>query len=185
MIRKGFEVDIDTATFVGLSLPYQRKVAFWTTLVIWAGTAFFLYSLVSATTEKKMVNDIASIVSLVLMAHYILVGKFLLWSLAEYYFSMTPLAMLFTSDKRIIDAGRKELLRLSHRYAFSSFLEYAKINPSVRTKSALLVILHQQRGDLDKWTQAVPNLHKLADLVYQIYQVEEFLKRDEALAWGE
>lgn len=150
MIRKGFEVDIETATFVGLSLPYQRKVAFWTTLVIWAGTAFFLYSLVSAATEKIMVNDIAAIISLGLVAHYILAGKFLLWSLAEYYFSMTPLAMLYSSDKRIIDAGRKELLRLSRRYELSAFLEYAKINPSVRTKSALLVILHQQRGDLDK-----------------------------------
>jgi len=174
--------DISAATFKGLSLSYQRKLALLTTLLIWLGLSFAGLTIANQYADSQSVSDIAIISFFVMVIHYILGGKFVIYSLAKSLVTITPLGVLYRHDKTIIEKAKTELFKIAQNNDLQVYLHYARINPEIRSAANLQVIAHQKKGDLQEWTKNVKNLKKLANLVYQIHLVEQFFTEEERLS---
>ena len=181
MNYKKLNVNIAAATFKGLSLSYQRKIAFFATLAIWLGVTYFGFSAALQYGESQFATDIAIISSFGMFVHYIFSGKFFLYTLARELGKLTPLAVLYRHDKAILDRGKVELLDIATSNDLNAYLYYARINPEIRSAENLQVLVHQKKGDLLEWTKNVRNLKKLANLVYQIHLVERFLAEENGI----
>lgn len=174
------QINISATTFQGLSLGFHRKIAFYATILIWIGLAYVGISLGKLYGDHESVIAITALAFIIIIYRYISTGEFLINTIATVLLRITPLGVLYHSDRSILANARGELLGLSSRVNFAHYLDYGKINPSIRSKQNLLVIVHQQKGDLKNWVNNVRNLKQLADFVYQVYLVEEIIKSDEA-----
>jgi|LGVC01.1.fsa_nt_gb hypothetical protein len=174
-------VNISAATFTGLSLSYQRKIAFFTTLSIWLGVSVAGFTAAHQYGDSQAVTDIAIISLFGMVIHYIFGGELFLYTLARVLFKLTPLGVLYRHDKAILDRGKVELLEIACSNDLYTYLHYAKINPEIRSAENLQVIVHQKKGDMQEWTKNVKNLKKLANLVYQIHLVERFLAEENGI----
>jgi hypothetical protein len=171
--------DISAATFKGLSLSYQRKLALLTTLLIWLGLSYAGLSIANQYADSQSVSDIV-IISLFGMAiHYFLGGDFIIYTLMKSLLTITPLSVLYRHDKAILEKAKTELFKIAQNNDLQLYLLYARVNPEIRTAANLQVIEHQKNGDLQEWTKDVRNLKKLANLVYQIHLVEQFFSEEE------
>ena len=151
MDYKFLSVDLSAATFEGLSLSHHRKIALLGTITI-----FLIGALI----------------------HYIAGGQFIMYSAAQTLARVTPLGVLYRQDKAVFDRAKRELLSIAREVQFRDYLEYGKINPAIRSRSSLVVMAHQKKGDLNQWIGSARNLKQLANLVYQIYLVEQILAQD-------
>ena len=181
MCYKFLEVNIPSATFAGLSYGYQRKLALVVTLLIWAGVSIFLIEFVWVFKDTRFVKHVMPMALLINLCFTILGEPFLPTSAAKLMFNITPLGVVYRHDQKVVDRARAELFRISKRVDFYTYLAYGKINPDINAKKNLLIIAHQKKGDLEIWTGSVRNLHRLADLVYQIYLVEVLLSSEEII----
>ena len=170
--------DISAATFKGLSLSYQRKLALLVTLLIWLGLSLTGLSFAGQYADNQSVSDIVIILFFGMAIHYITGGKFVILSLAKSLVKITPLGVLYRHDKAILEKAKIELLNIVQNNDLQQYLLYARINPEIRSETNLQVIAHQKKGDLQEWAKNVKNLKKLANLVYQIHLVEVFLEDD-------
>jgi len=173
--------DISVATFNGLSLSYQRKLALLTTLLIWFGLSYSGLIIASQYESTQSVTDCVIISSLGIAIHYIFGGEFVFYALAKSLVKITPLGVLYRHDKLILEKAKVELFNIVKNNDLQPYLHYARINPEIRSAANLQVIAHQKKGDLQEWTKNVRNLKTLANLVYQIHLVEQFLGDDECL----
>jgi len=171
--------DISAATFKGLSLSYQRKLALLTTLLIWFGLSFACLTIATQYESSPSVLDITIISFFVIAIHYILGGEFVIYSLAKSLVKITPLGVLYRHDKAILEKAKAELFKIAKNTDLHFYIHYSRINPEIRSAANLQVIAHQKKGDLQEWAKNVRNLKKLANLVYQIHLVEQFLSNDE------
>jgi len=172
------KVDISACTFTGLSLNYQRKVAFFATGAIFVGLLYFGYQLAICLSGIPAADEYGLLLLSAILIHYILTGEMILQTLSRRLLECTPIAVLYRQDKKIVDKAKSELYEISNKIEFIRYLDYGKVNPAIRSKKLLLVIAHQRKGDLQEWTKNVRNLKLLADLVYQIYLVERLLSVD-------
>ena len=173
--------DIAAATFKGLSLSYQRKLALLTTLLIWLGLSFAGLSIANQYADSQSVSDIAIISFFVMVIHYILGSEFVIYTLAKSLVRITPLGVLYRHDKAILEKAKTELFKIAQNNDLQPYLLYARINPEIRSAANLQVIAHQKKGDLQEWAKNVNNLKQLANLVYQIHLVELFFSEEERL----
>lgn len=178
MNYKTLNADISAATFSGLSLSYQRKVAFVATILIWFGLSFTGLNLANQYADSQSVTDIAIILFFGVVIHYILGGEFFPYFITKRIVAATPLGVLYKHDRLILEKAKTELFKIVKSNDFLTYLHYARINPEIRTAANLQVIAHQKKGDLHEWTKNVRNLKKLANLVYQIHLVEQFLSEE-------
>ena len=173
--------DISAATFKGLSLSYQRKLALLTTLLIWLGLSFAGLTIANQHADSQSVSDIVIISFFGMVIHYILGGEFIIYSLVKSLVRITPLGVLYRRDRAILEKAKVELFQIVQNNDLQLYLLYARINPEIRSAANLQVIEHQKKGDLQEWAKDVRNLKKLANLVYQIHLVEQFLTEEECL----
>ena len=178
MDYKFLTIDMSVVTFYGLSRSYQRRLALMSTLFILAALMGFLGLLPALLVNVSFLDEMTVLIFLITFVHYLLTDKFLFLVMARKLFDITPLGILFTQDMSIIDKAKKELLSISEQFDFQEYQEYGKINPSIRSLTSIEVIKHQKDGTLDTWINKPGNLKRLANLVYQIYLVEEFLDED-------
>ena len=182
MNYKKINADISAATFKGLSLSYQRKLALLMTLLIWLGLSFAGLTIANQYADSQSVSDIAIILFFGIAFHYILCGEFVIYTLSKSLLKITPLGVLYRLDKTIIEKAKTELFKIALNNDFQPYLHYARINPEIRSAANLQVIAHQKKGDLQAWTKNVRNLKKLANLVYQIHLVDQFFSEEEYLS---
>lgn len=173
--------DISAVTFKGLSLSYQRKLALLTTLLIWLGSSFAGLTIANQYADSQSVSDIAIISFFGMTIHYILGGKLALYSLTKSLVKITPLGVLYRHDKAILEKAKTELFKIAQNNDLQLYLNYARVNPEIRSAANLQVIEHQKKGDLQEWSKDMRNLKKLANLVYQIHVVEQFFNEEELL----
>lgn len=178
MNYKKLNIDISATTFKGLSLSYQRKIAFFATLLIWLAISVVLWFVAGQYTNSQITNDIVIILLFGMLIHYIFGGEFFLYYLAKSLFKITPLSILYRQDRVILERAKTELFEITKNNDFYLYLDYARINPEIRSVANLQVISHQKKGDLQEYTKNVINLKKLANLVYQIHLVELFLAEE-------
>lgn len=69
MNYKTLNADISAAAFRGLSMSYQRKVAFIATIFIWFGISFTGLDLANQYADSQSVTDIAIILFFGMVAH--------------------------------------------------------------------------------------------------------------------
>lgn len=181
MNYKKLSADILAATFNGLSLSYQRKLALISTILIWFVVSYAGFAVTSLIGDSQSVTDISIIALFAMMVHYISGGEFFIYKISRLLFKLTPLGVLYRQDKIILRRAKAELFDIVSNNDLSTYLHYARINPEIRSAANLQVIAHQKKGDLQEWTKNVRNLKKLANLVYQIHLVEQFLSDDERL----
>lgn len=175
------KLDLPAATFEGLSLSYQRKIALGATFLIWVGLALAGICGAQRIGHSAVAGDVATIFVLGALLYYIVSGEFIILSGTKALLKATPLGVLYRHDRSILDRAKSELLSIAEQVEFRDYLEYGKINPAIRSRGSLLVMAHQKRGDLQKWVGNARNLKQLADLVYQIHLVEQILAEDKAL----
>ena len=175
---KFLSFDIQTITFQGVSRKYQRKLALAFTLGIWVGLTIFAFGLAGTAKTSKELEDVISMSALVCVLVGLFGGPFLPFVAARALFDITPLGVLYRNDQVVLERARAELLRIAKEVNFENYLSYSKINPDIRSKKSLLVMVHQKRGDLGQWVLRTRNLHQLANLVYQIFLVEARLQLD-------
>lgn len=171
-------LDLAAAMFEGLSLSYQRKIALGATFLIWIGLAIAGIVGAQRVTDNPVAGDVAAIFVLVTLLYYIVSGEFIILSGAKALLKATPLGVLYRQDRFILDRAKSELLNIAKQVEFKDYLEYAKVNPAIRSRGSLLVIAHQRKGDLQRWVGNARNLKQLADLVYQIHLAEQILAED-------
>ncbi len=175
---KFLNFDIQAATFFGVSKAYQRKLALAITLAIWFGLAFFFSRALGMVNTNSDLESLLTLVALLCLLVGLGGGPFLPLVAARALFSITPLGVLYRNDQIVLCRARDELFKIARSVDFSDYLTYGKINPEIRSRRCLLVIAHQKNGDLEVWAQRTRNLHQLANLVYQIFLVEERLRSD-------
>lgn len=173
-------LDLPAATFEGLSLSYQRKVALGATFIIWGGLAFAGFIGAQRVGNNAMADDMAGIFLLGTLLYYIVSGEFLIRSGAKALLKATPMGVLYRQDRSILDKAKAELLSIASQVSFRDYLGYGKVNPEIRARGSLLVMAHQKKGDLPQWVKNPHNLKLLANLVYQIHLVEKLLAEDAA-----
>ena len=171
-------VDVSAATFKGLSLPYQRKIALVATLSIWLVLGYACCRAALLFEGYDLATDVALIILFGVTNHYILCGQFILQSASKALLDVTPLGVLYRQDRAILDKAKDELLTIVGEVQLRDYLEYGKINPAIRARGSLVVMAHQRKGDLKQWIGNAKNLKLLANLVYQIYLVEKVLLQD-------
>lgn len=171
-------VNIPAATFDGLSLSYQRKIALVATMGIWIGLGYACYRAALLLEGLHLAEDVACMFLFGIFIHYILSGQFILLSASKTLLDVTPLGVLYRQDRAILDKAKDELLTIAGEVQLRDYLEYGKINPAIRARGSLLVMAHQRKGDLKQWIGNSGNLKLLANLVYQIYLVEKVLLQD-------
>lgn len=181
MDYKFLNVDMSVATFQGLSLSYQRRIALVATLAIWGGMAYMAIIAGQLLDSGKLVNEMSIIVILGGLLHYLAGGEFVILSMAKALLRVTPLGVLYRHDRIILDKAKTELLAIAGQVDFNDYLEYGKINPAIRSRESLLVMAHQKKGDLQEWVRNARNLKHLADLVFQIHLVEQILTEERSL----
>lgn len=181
MDYKFLSVDMSAATFEGLSLSCQRRIALVTTLLIWVGVAYTGIVGAQRLGDSKFVEEVAIIALFGALLHCIAGGEFLMLSAAKALLNVTPLGVLYRQDRSVLDKAKAELLAIASRVDFNDYLEYGKINPAIRSRESLLVVAHQRKRDLQEWVRNVRNLKHLADLVYQIHLVEQILTEERSL----
>lgn len=179
---KFLSVDLSAVTFDGLSLSRHRKVALVATVAIWFGVGYIGYCGAIHLNAIGWADNVACLSLLAMVIHYILSGRFFMHSLARALVNVTPLGVLYRKDMVVLHKARAELLSIAHQVQFRDYIKYGKINPSVRSRGSLLVMAHQRKGDLQQWVEKAQNLKQLANLVYQIYLVEEILAHDQNFA---
>lgn len=172
------KLDLSAATFEGLSLSYQRKIAVGATFLIWVGIALTGICGAQRIGDSAMADDLAASFVLVTLLYYIVYGEFIILACANALLKATPLGVLYRQDRSILDRAKWELLSIAGQVEFRDYLEYGKINPAIRSRGSLLVMAHQRKGDLQQWIGNARNLKLLANLVYQIYLVEKVLLQD-------
>lgn len=175
---KFLNFDIQAATFFGVSKAYQRKLALAMTLTIWFGLAFFISNALETVNANSDLEGLLTIGALLCLVVGLGGGPFLPLVAARALFSITPMGVLYRNDQIVLDRAKDELFKIAKSVDFSDYLTYGKINPEIRSRKCLLVIAHQKNGDLELWAQRTRNLHQLANLVYQIFLVEERLHSD-------
>ena len=178
MDNKFINIDISAVTFTGLSLSYQRKIALVASLAVWFGLAYLF--VVTANTMKVNIDAgevVLAIISATLLS-YIFGKSFFITRLTKWLVKCTPLGTLYRHDKRVLNEAKTECLSISSRVKLIDYLEYSKINPTIRSKENLLVMAHQKKGDLHEWIKNARNLKLLANLVYQIHLVEQVIQAD-------
>ncbi|MCG8611819.1 MAG: hypothetical protein MI864_14925 [Pseudomonadales bacterium] len=171
-------LDLPVTTFEGLSLPYQRKVALVATFLIWVGLAFAGFIGAQRIGPSAVADDIAAIFVLGTVLYYIVSGDFIVLSGAKALLNATPMGVLYRQDRSVLDKAKAELLLIASQVNFRDYLGYGKVNPEIRARGSLLVIAHQEKGDLSQWVNNPHNLKLLANLVYQIHLVEKLLAGD-------
>lgn len=132
-----------------------------------------------------MLDEMTNIVSFVILCgfawmavDYIINDRFLPLGFSKWLVKFTPISVLYEKDMVVLDKARSELLRIANVNTFQDYLVYAKINPSIRSKSCLRVMVAQRKGKLEEWISKPEHLKCLADLVYQIHLVECFIHED-------
>ena len=178
MDYKFLSVDLSAATFEGLSLSHHRKIALLGTITIWLGVGYAFYLAALRLDALGWAEDVASVFLTGALIHYIAGGQFIMYSAARALARVTPLGVLYRQDKTVLDKAKRELLSIAQEVQFRDYLEYGKINPAIRSRSSLVVMAHQKKGDLNQWIGSARNLKQLANLVYQIYLVEQILVQD-------
>lgn len=176
---KFLSVDIKSATFTGISLKLQRKLALLVTLVIWVFMGVYALNLISIMNLSRETEDLLTVLAVGCLLVGLAGGPFVPLIAAQALFNHTPLGVVYRKDKVVLERAREELFRIAKTVDFADYLGYGKINPEIRCKKNLLVIAHQKKGDLELWAMRARNLHQLANLVYQIYLVEQLLSSDE------
>ena len=175
------KVDIAAVTFKGLSMSVDRKLALFNTVLIWFLTAaVLLYFLVSLIDENGgFVGFTVLLGCSVMILDYIFTNRFIPYSLAKFLVQYTPISSLYKQDMKVLDSAKLELLNVAKQVRFADYLVYSKINPDIRSEDSLSVMLEQRRGNLTDWVNHPYHLKQLANLVYQIYLVENFIKEDQ------
>jgi len=179
MEYKLLNLDLSVITFKGLSRPHQRKIALGLTFLIWIGTASAGIIFVQHIGNNAVANNAAAIFLSFALLDYILGGEFIILSGAKKLLRITPLGILYQQDRYILDRTKSLLISIAEQIKFRDYLVYGKINPAIQSRSSLLVIAHQESGDLRTWVDNFQNLKQLANLVYQIYLIEQRLAEGE------
>lgn len=170
-----FDYDLAAATFAGLSSSRQRRAAALFSILIWLALAGVCITLALRLDDNVSDALALSAFSYVLF-HFIFFEKNLLKVSSDILFEYLPLAVLVRRDSAVIDKARSELLNVAARLDFKAYLDYGKINPEIRSKQSLLVMAHQEKGDLETWTLQIRNLRCLADLVFQIHLTQMYMQ---------
>lgn len=178
MNNRFLKVDIKAVTFCGLSKSLDRKLALLNSVLIWLSISLVLIYLASSIGPNGVVGFVTLFVMSLSVLDYIFNGRFIPHSLAKAVASYMPISVLYRKDMQVINAAKKELLALTSQVRFEDYLVYAKINPDIRSRECILIMMAQRKGKLNQWTKHPKHLKKLANLVYQIYLVEQFLHDD-------
>ncbi|WP_444928338.1 hypothetical protein ACJJI4_23795 (plasmid) [Microbulbifer sp. TRSA002] len=159
-------VDVSAATFEGLSLSYQRKIALVATVGIWLGMGYACYIAALRLEGLHIAEDVVDAFLFGILIHYILCGQFFLLTASKALLYATPLGVLYRQDREILDKMKEELLKITSEVQLRDYLDYGKINPVIRARGSLVVMAHQSKGDLKPWIGNARNLKLLANLVY-------------------
>lgn len=172
------QLDAKALTFAGLSRRRERRVAMWSSLMILVVVSASLIASTVLVELPPVANSVILFLMAVVLAVYIFTGQFLVKDIAVWVGEGTPIAVLYRSDKKILDGARAELLQLAEQIDFRRYYHYRKINPAIGCRRHLLVMAHQKKGDLLLWSEKSRNLKALADLVYQFYLAERIIQAD-------
>lgn len=173
------DIDISKITFSGASRSYERKIALLATALIWLGLLYIGYEATNIYGDTPIVQNLAVILIVSMVLQLAFTGRLWMMKFAHALFYVTPLGVLYRRDKKILKVAKEELLRIAGYIEFKGYSGYGKLNPAIRSGESLAVMTHQEKGDLAKWVNNARNLKKLADLVYQMYLVEQFIILDD------
>ena len=172
------KIDIDAVTFRGLSASLDRKIALFNTALIWFSSSVVLLYFASRIEPNGLLSFFFMLAMTLSILDYILNSRFIPYSLAQELVRYMPISALYKKDKQVLDIAKTELFAVANQVRFEDYLVYSKINPDIRSKESIRVMIAQRKGKLDQWIKQPRHLKKLANLVYQIYLVEQFIQQD-------
>ena len=166
-------VDVSILKFKGLSSRTQRLIALVSTLLILVAVGIALMQLASTLEKKHIADQTGLVLSTILLVHFILTGKVMFSRLSRWLVRRTPLGVLHSNDKRVLEAAKTQLTDLAERVRFSDYENYKRINPYISVKECMDITSLQSCGDLMDWLGDVKNLKIMSNLVYQLWAVEQ------------
>jgi ABC-type multidrug transport system fused ATPase/permease subunit len=166
------KINVGILMFEGLSSQIQRLIALISTVIILAVTSLALVQLARVLEMYNIADQVAFIIAVSVLVHYILTGKFAFNILSHWVVRHTPFGVLYRNDMRVLDAAKAQLQAFADRVHFTDFESYTRINPYISIQGCLEITSHQSKGDLQQWLSDVKNLKIMSDLVFQLWIVE-------------
>lgn len=179
MSKQFIDVNIPALTFQGLSRPVHRKIALSATLGVLAMLVYLSWVGGQLLNGLGLAEDLSMILTFLVISAYIGWNKFLPLWLAKVVLKNSPLGVLYRQDMKVVQLARDECMAVSRAVNFSDYLEYAKINPAICSQDSGVVMQAQAKGQIQRWSKNVHNLKSVANLIYQIHLVEQFLIADQ------
>ena len=140
MKKQFIDVNIPALTFQGLSRPAHRKIALCATLGVLAMLVYFSWVGAQLLSGLGLADDLSTILAFLVISAYIAWNQFLPFWLAKVVLKNSPLGVLYRQDMKVVQLARDECMTVSKAVNFSDYLEYAKINPAIRSQDSGVVM---------------------------------------------
>jgi hypothetical protein len=166
-----------TLTMQGLSRPLLRRLSVLISVLLLFFLCTMTYLLIAAASEAGRIAPETGILLLSLCALDQILNRGNAFSCAGRCLAdLSPMAVLYRRDKRILNAARAEIIRALKEQPGIFNVEHTSLNPRIDPRAARELRDSLATGRLQEYLSRPGSLWRAANLVYQLNLTHRFLK---------